>query len=248
MIEFFTVDVVSISSSQPRSSFDAVAIENLADDILASGGLVRPLVLKPSGIEEYSVISGDLEYYAAVRAREKDPRQAEMVNAFVVNLKQEAKITQQLAHLDANFSPSDRPTSAQKTSQPTTEIASKAPDPAWISSFENRLAELRELVFQSQRESDVRLTTIERQFERETYTSLLDLINRQAGVKLANDLQRYGLDAKKAAAIVQVRSKQKTKTFESYAELLERTPGFGNAALLKVIDLWERVNLSDLGL
>lgn len=244
MIEFFTVDVVAISSNQPRSKFDAATIETLADAILAGGGLVRPLILKLSGIEEYTVISGDLEYYAAVRAREKDPRQAEMVNAFVVNPKTEAMIIQQLTQLDTQISPSEQFNSSQKLSESVPEISAVVSDSTWISSFENRLAELRETVFQAQRQQDVRLTAIERQFERETYKSLLDLINRQTATKLPSELQRYGVDVKKAAAIVEARQKQKTKTFESYEQLVKQTGGFGDTALRKAIDLWEQVNLS----
>lgn len=84
MIKCFFIDVKSISSTVPISSFDKSKIERLADAILANDGLISPLILTASGLEQYTVVAGDLEYYAAVRAKEKDFHKAEHVNAFVI--------------------------------------------------------------------------------------------------------------------------------------------------------------------
>ncbi len=84
MIKCFFIDVKSIGSAVPVSSFDKSKIERLADAILANDGLIRPLIVTATGLEQYTVVAGDLEYYAAVRAKEKDARKAEMVNAFVI--------------------------------------------------------------------------------------------------------------------------------------------------------------------
>jgi hypothetical protein len=84
MIKCFFIDIKSISSTVSISSFDKSRIEKLADAILANDGLIRPLILTATGLEEYTVVVGDLEYYAAVRAKEKNTRKAEMVNAFVI--------------------------------------------------------------------------------------------------------------------------------------------------------------------
>jgi hypothetical protein len=84
MIKCFFIDVKDISSDVPISSFDKSKIERLAEAILANDGLIRPLILTAAGVERYTVVTGDLEYYAAVRAKEKDSRKAEMVNAFVI--------------------------------------------------------------------------------------------------------------------------------------------------------------------
>jgi ParB-like nuclease domain len=85
MIKCYFVDVKNISSALPRSSFDESELEQLAGLILATGGLLRPLILEESGIEKYTIIEGHREYYAAVRAKEKNLEKAEMVNAFVIN-------------------------------------------------------------------------------------------------------------------------------------------------------------------
>jgi hypothetical protein len=84
MIKCFFIDIKDISSDVPISSFNKLEIEQLADAILANDGLIRPLILTATGLEKYTVVTGDLEYYAAVRAKEKDSRKAEMVNAFVI--------------------------------------------------------------------------------------------------------------------------------------------------------------------
>ncbi len=98
MIKCLFVDVVSIRSDIAKSEFDESKIEQLADSILATDGLLRPLILKQTGLE-FTVIEGHLEYYAVVRAKEKNPRQAEMVNAFLVNDLSQSFATEQIALL-----------------------------------------------------------------------------------------------------------------------------------------------------
>jgi hypothetical protein len=85
MIKCYFVDVKNISSDLPRSSFVESELEQLANLILATDGLLRPLILKENGVEKYTVVEGSREYYAALRAKEKDSRKAEMVNAFVIS-------------------------------------------------------------------------------------------------------------------------------------------------------------------
>lgn len=65
------VDVESITSNVPRSNFLKSDLDLIADMILESRGILKPLVLKKTGFEKYEVVDGHFEYYAAVRAREK---------------------------------------------------------------------------------------------------------------------------------------------------------------------------------
>lgn len=90
-MKFYTVDVKNITCDVPPSNFSDDALNNLADMIIESGGIIRPLILKTTGLETYAVVDGYFEYYAAVRAREKNPRQCEMVNAFVISLRTRMK-------------------------------------------------------------------------------------------------------------------------------------------------------------
>ncbi|MEH1822048.1 MAG: chromosome partitioning protein ParB [Nostoc sp.] len=115
MINFSLVDVKSIASNEPRSNFAEADLETLADIIIETGGIIRPLVVKVIGVDSYTVVDGHFEYYAAVRAREKNPRQGEMVNAVVIAPKLEDLVVKQVASLKGIDS-----STKQVTSQPET--------------------------------------------------------------------------------------------------------------------------------
>ena len=94
-MEFYLVDVKSISVPDTLSKAVSGSVEPLAQSIVASGGLTAPLLLRKLGPEAYELLSEPLHYYAACRAREINPRQFETVNAFVVTPeRQEAAIYQ----------------------------------------------------------------------------------------------------------------------------------------------------------
>jgi hypothetical protein len=95
-MNFLMVDVASVNSNIPRSNFNEADLDILADNILESGGLLKPLVLKKIGFEKYELLDGHFEYYAAVRAREKNPDEGEMVNAFIIPAEKEEAVLKQL--------------------------------------------------------------------------------------------------------------------------------------------------------
>ena len=103
MIKCYFIEVASIKSNQPRSNFQESEIEKLADSILETDALIRPLILQDTGDEKYTVIEGHLEYYAAVRAREKDSLKAEEVNAFVIPDKVQKFAIKQLSICNSNL-------------------------------------------------------------------------------------------------------------------------------------------------
>ena len=76
--------VKEITSTVPRSNFSDTEIEKLARSILAVEGLIRPIVVRPTGIDTYEVVDGDREYHAAVRAREIDGRKGERITDIVI--------------------------------------------------------------------------------------------------------------------------------------------------------------------
>ncbi|WP_310489793.1 ParB/Srx family N-terminal domain-containing protein, partial [Chamaesiphon sp. VAR_69_metabat_338] len=83
----------------PKSNFVESELEQLADLILATDGLLRPLILQEIKPGKYQVIEGHREYYAAVRAKEKNIAKAEMVNAFVIDANHQKSAIAQLALL-----------------------------------------------------------------------------------------------------------------------------------------------------
>ncbi len=83
-VRFYLVDVKEISSTISRSNFDENKLEQLANSILITGCLLKPLLLRQISPMNYELLEGHLEYWAAVKAKEKEPILAEMVSAFVV--------------------------------------------------------------------------------------------------------------------------------------------------------------------
>lgn len=84
-VKFNYVDVSAIKSDTKKTDFPDEQIEQLSDMILETGGLLNPILLTQSGLNEFKVLSGDLEYHAAVRAKEKNLRQGELINAIVAS-------------------------------------------------------------------------------------------------------------------------------------------------------------------
>jgi septal ring factor EnvC (AmiA/AmiB activator) len=99
MTNFLIVEIEGVSSSVPRSNFEEADLDILADLILESGGILKPLVLKKIGFEKYEVVDGHFEYYAAMRAREKNPNKGEIVNAFIIHSEKEDVVLNQIAIL-----------------------------------------------------------------------------------------------------------------------------------------------------
>lgn len=96
-VRFYLVDVKDITppSSPSRSQFQESELEQLANLILTTGCLLKPLILRQKGPMSYELIEGHFEYWAAVRAKEKEPIWAEMVGAFVVKPEIEASAIKQ---------------------------------------------------------------------------------------------------------------------------------------------------------
>ena len=92
--------VKEITSNVPRSNFNQSDIQDLADLILEAEGVIRPITVRPTGIDSYEVIDGHLEYWAAVRAKEMKPRDGERIGAFVVEGKKAEAIEKQVQLLN----------------------------------------------------------------------------------------------------------------------------------------------------
>ncbi len=89
------VDIVSVHTSASRSGFSQDEIEKLARNFLATGGSTKPLIVRRKNTEEYDVIEGHLEFYAALRAKELDDN-FEMIQAIILDSKNEKAIIEQV--------------------------------------------------------------------------------------------------------------------------------------------------------
>ena len=91
------VAVRKIQAKSSASSFPHEAVESAARQILASGALIMPLLVKRTGLESFELMSGDFAFHAAARARELDPLNAEMVLAFILDGAQAEPMLRQAA-------------------------------------------------------------------------------------------------------------------------------------------------------
>ncbi|MDE5094844.1 MAG: ParB N-terminal domain-containing protein [Trichodesmium sp. St11_bin5] len=106
--------VKEINSNVPRSNFSDTEIEKLARSILEVGGVIRPIVVRPTGIDSYEVVEGHLEYHAAVRAKEINGRDGERITAFVMEGPKAEAIQEQVKLLNEIESTQEQP---QETAQ-----------------------------------------------------------------------------------------------------------------------------------
>ncbi len=234
MTTFAKVDVKDVKSEVQRSSFLEAEIEKLANSILKSGGILKPLVLKQIGVESYKVLDGHLEYYASVRAREKDPRQAEMVNAFVILPKDEPAAHDQINVLKG---------SSTNIIEPLVDKGSSG----WISSFEERLSKINEELLNAKLQNDNRFAQIEKTIKKPEKVNLLDFLNSSDKQTLIDQLPRYGVSNARGIPekIYDVRKQKESMKFDSYQDVVKLTKGFGAAGMLKLIDAWLLFNNSD---
>jgi hypothetical protein len=237
MINFSLVDVKSITSNEPRSNFSEADLENLADIIIETGGIIRPLILKVTGVENYTVIDGDFEYYAAVRAREKNPRQGEMVNAFVIAPKIEDLVVKQVASLkeiDSSIKP--------VTPQPeTTKLEPR------LANLELRLEkqfnEFKSEFIQDRQRIENQFKQLEKLISpKGEQSNPLSLLNSLDKDDLSIKLQRARISGaeKLAKAIEDARHKKPKQEFEDYRDVVKSVKGLGDKTILTIIDEWSR--------
>ncbi|WP_414755814.1 hypothetical protein [Anabaena sp. CCY 9910] len=90
------VAVKKLTSSKSRSIFTNDDLEQAAQLILNSEGVVNPIIVRRNGLQSYEVVDGDFEYYAAARAREIDPRKGEMIGVFIIEEENEEALIEQI--------------------------------------------------------------------------------------------------------------------------------------------------------
>ena len=237
MAEFGRVEVKSIKAAEPRANFSEAQLDQLADLILKGEGVLRPVIVKQIDYENYTLIDGALTYYAAVRAREKDSRRGEMVNAFIIKPKEDEALARQQIEALNGAEPS-RNTSGNAESTTTTNATVGQNRPGeWITSFELRLSDTRNEVTTKTRDLEYRLSQLEKAIDASVrYSDLLELINTLDKDELVARLTFYGADSAKAKAIVQARMSKPNGKFTSYADLIDSTKNLAEKGLLKLLD------------
>ncbi|MEP0790121.1 MULTISPECIES: Rho termination factor N-terminal domain-containing protein [Cyanophyceae] len=90
------VAVKKINSNVARSEFLEDELNRTAELILKAEGIINPPVIRRTSLESYEVVNGHFEYYAAVKAREIDPRKGEMIGAFIIESENEKVLMDQV--------------------------------------------------------------------------------------------------------------------------------------------------------
>ncbi|GAB4371172.1 MAG: hypothetical protein Kow00121_12490 [Elainellaceae cyanobacterium] len=229
MTEYYLVDVKSITSKIPRSEFEVNDLERFAQSILKSGGLLSPLLLKQTGPEHYEVLAGDYEYYAAVRAKEINPRAGEMVNAFVISPKHEEAATEQIALL------------GKTKTHPQPPVGNPPIADVRLTNLESRLDEVIRDIKQSHASDIKRLEQEIAQVKNQLPQPIepLQAFNNLSIPELVQKLAAANIRGKTAENLIAAIEKERKKSqFTSLSDIVRRIKGLGEKRMLSIIDAW----------
>ena len=165
-------------------------------------------------------MSGHLEYYAAVRAKEKNPQKAEMVNALVIESEEEKTAIQQAQLLEQLYS-TTKPDSTNSIT-PLDTLASNLED------LFNR-----ELNAMSQK-LDTNLQRIADQLPKQTKP--IDVFNQLRDVDLTRRLISVGVKGKNLEKIVEQIVKK--RPFNSLSEVVKQVNGLSEKKMVEIVDSW----------
>ena len=235
MSTLLKVEIDSVISSQLRSNFSETDLDLIADRIIDCDGLLKPLVLKKTGFEEYEVVDGHFEYYAAVRASEKNPHQVE-VNAVIVSTDNEEAAIKQAETLKKLGSSAKLPNSKIQTDNQSSNLEPR---------FTNLELRLEKQINQLRLEQTQERERVDNKFkELESFLpkrdNPLEVFNTCSQDELAVKLKRSKVSGaeKKAKAIVDTRQKKPSQAFEDYRDVVESVKGLGDKTVLSIIDDW----------
>lgn len=262
MIKCYFVETSNIVSSRPRSDFDESQIEELSELIIKTGGLIKPLILESIGDEKFNVIEGHLEYYAAVRAKEKDLSKAEEVNAFIVSNNSKQSAIDQVKLLSGDCAGNiDNSTIIDRSEQNNPKPSDVTPQQlqAIIDRLDghSKMLEIlrdrskQELLDSITRQAQVVSSQIAKQ--EQTLNSILELIKplpklSEADIfRLINTLNQEQLEermkksaisnaTKIAANIVAKRNTQPDRKFINWKEITNAKIGVGNTTIKQIIE------------
>ena len=98
LLDYSLIDIDSTAIATPPKATKKL-INDLAQSYLESGGNLNPLVVKRNGPENFEVVSGGVEFLAAQRAKELNPK-FEMARAIILDAKREADVLKQIQILE----------------------------------------------------------------------------------------------------------------------------------------------------
>lgn len=233
-IRFFLVDIKDIVSDTARSQFNETELEQLADKILSAGCLITPLLLKQTGPMRYEVLERHFEYYAAVRANEKDEKRflSGMVSAFVVKPPVESVVIEQANLLGKTVSDD------KKNALPVTTVSSYASE-IRMNNLESRLDNTFQEIKSTQTKETQRLEEAIKQLQSQMPKRLapLDALNTLDATELTLRFRASGMAIKKAREVAgKIVNERKKTPFSSLKDVVERKAGITDARMVDFVD------------
>jgi ParB family chromosome partitioning protein len=235
------VAVRKITSTVPRSNFADDNLEQAAQLILETQGVINPIVLHRTSLESYEVVDGHFEYYAAARAREIDPRKGEMISAFIVDDENEKAIKEQIELLrKSNPATSGNGNSGSDSSEARIRnIESRQTN--LESRIETRLNELKAEQARDTQKLEDELKELKSQIPKRHET--LEILNTLKEPELIVRLRAAGVTGKTATSIIQkIQTERKKRKFESLSDVVTRIEGLSDKRMITIIDSWSQIS------
>lgn len=200
------IPIKKITSSQARSTFSSEVIEQAAKAILDAEGTINPLVVRQLSFQEFEVIDGHLEYYAAVRAKELDLEKGEMIDAIVVQPENESAISEQIRLLRARKETDEVKRSDSSAIDNRLDNLEKQIQNQ-LGELNRRLLDLNQQSPQQQRNSQQQMALIQ--------ATVSNAIQEQLSTVVQQIVQQVGTSRRKAIAPVEdLEEKVKTEGYE----------------------------------
>lgn len=244
LLDIQLFDIVSLSSSEPRSKFSKKEIDDLAHNYLEAGGNVKPILVQRIDLENFEVVSGHLEYYAAVRAREIND-DFELIRGIVAKKDNQALLQQQYNLYDST-----------ETSSVSTTVSSSVIDSQAIATLEkNLLAHIQDqLKFEISRlESNLSANLDEKFLDVKSLVPCdqdhLDFFNNGTYLELVTKLQSAGIQGKRGTDIaLAIEQERKKKQFTSFLDISERVRldnkrkgrAITEKTMIRILDAWNQ--------
>ncbi|MEH2136038.1 ParB N-terminal domain-containing protein [Nostoc sp.] len=230
------VAVKKITSSKPRSSFSDDELEQAAQLILESEGVINPIVVRRTSLQSFEVVDGDFEYYAAARAKEIDIRKGEMIGVFIIESENEETLTKQVQlfrQQKADYS--------EKTSFNSKDIEQ------FLINLESRFEKITKQILE-QSTTNAKLINEIKELKKQMAdkTEPIEVFKTLSQVKIISKLQDAGFNQKKASQIAEiVENERNKKQFQSLNDVVERVKIPRGKGMVKAISIEKMLEIVD---
>ncbi|MGV0104218.1 ParB/Sulfiredoxin domain-containing protein [Nostoc sp. DSM 114160] len=232
------VAVKKITSSKLRSIFTDDKLEQAARLILDSEGVINPIVVRRTSLQSYEVVDGDFEYYAAVRAREIDPRKGEMIGVFIIESENEEILTKQV-----ELFRQQKADSSDKTFFNFQDMEQ------FLINLESRFEKITNQILE-QATGNAKLENEVKELKKQMVdkTEPIEVFKTLSQVKIVSKLRNAGFNQKKASQIAEaVENERNKEQFKSLNDVVERVKiphgkkmikGISIKKMLEIVDQW----------